>query len=457
MIHPNKFFCMKRKFLFSVLACLLAFFYPGGRLISQNVGIGTNNPQAKLHVEGDFKLKNGIAVNTISADSMFAHAADSVLPTQKALQRYMQKGLWAPAGGSLQSSIVFRDSSRTNIDAPWSVFVQGNYAYAGTNSNRLCIYDISNPDNIVAKGFTSTNLSSAKSVFVKGNYAFIASQGNNRLCIYDISNPDAIVAKDTIGQNIVGPRSVYVQGNFAYVAGISGLSIYDISNPDAIVPKGKTFQNVLANPSAVFVQGNYAYLASGDDGTNSRLCIYDISNPETIVPKGFTSQNLNFAQSVFVQGNYAYVGSTGNSQLSVYDISNPDNIVFAGSNGTNLANPTSVFVKNNHAFVTSFTNNALVAFQLYNNGRSLGTGTNGELVLEPAAWVSDANGAYRVGGNVGIGTVSPTQKLDVIGTTRTTQFQMTAGAGANRLLQSDASGNASWVSNLKLGEEAGDV
>lgn len=55
------------------------------------------------------------------------------------------------------------------------------------------------------------------------------------------------------------------------------------------------------------------------------------------------------------------------------------------------------------------------------------------------------------GGNVGIGTTSPSAKLDVAGKTRTTTFQMTTGAGANRVLQSDASGNASWVNPSSLG------
>ena len=48
-------------------------------------------------------------------------------------------------------------------------------------------------------------------------------------------------------------------------------------------------------------------------------------------------------------------------------------------------------------------------------------------------------------GNVGIG-VNPTAKLEVNGTTKTTSLQMTTGAAANKILQSDGAGNASWVS-----------
>jgi hypothetical protein len=50
------------------------------------------------------------------------------------------------------------------------------------------------------------------------------------------------------------------------------------------------------------------------------------------------------------------------------------------------------------------------------------------------------------GGNVGIGTTSPGAKLDVNGNIKASTLQLTTGAAAGRLLQSDANGNASWVS-----------
>ena len=58
---------------------------------------------------------------------------------------------------------------------------------------------------------------------------------------------------------------------------------------------------------------------------------------------------------------------------------------------------------------------------------------NGDLVLNNYA------------GNVGIGTTSPGEKLDVNGKTKTISLQVTAGAANGFMLQSDASGNASWV------------
>ena len=47
---------------------------------------------------------------------------------------------------------------------------------------------------------------------------------------------------------------------------------------------------------------------------------------------------------------------------------------------------------------------------------------------------------------VGIGTINPSEKLDVNGKTKTINFQMTSGATAGYVLTSDSSGNASWQS-----------
>ena len=49
------------------------------------------------------------------------------------------------------------------------------------------------------------------------------------------------------------------------------------------------------------------------------------------------------------------------------------------------------------------------------------------------------------GSNIGIATTTPTAKLDVNGNTKTTLFQLTNGATAGHILQSDATGNASWI------------
>ena len=54
-------------------------------------------------------------------------------------------------------------------------------------------------------------------------------------------------------------------------------------------------------------------------------------------------------------------------------------------------------------------------------------------------------------GNVGIGTTTPVATLDVAGKTRTTNFQMTSSPANGYILQSDATGNGSWINPSSLG------
>ncbi len=50
----------------------------------------------------------------------------------------------------------------------------------------------------------------------------------------------------------------------------------------------------------------------------------------------------------------------------------------------------------------------------------------------------------KLTGNLGIGTATPTEKLEVDGKTKTTNLQVTNGAAASKVLTSDAAGNATW-------------
>jgi hypothetical protein len=61
-----------------------------------------------------------------------------------------------------------------------------------------------------------------------------------------------------------------------------------------------------------------------------------------------------------------------------------------------------------------------------------------------------ANGPARMTlqtgtGNVGISTTTPTEKLEVVGKTKTTSLQITGGAGVGKTLSTDAKGNITWV------------
>jgi hypothetical protein len=69
--------------------------------------------------------------------------------------------------------------------------------------------------------------------------------------------------------------------------------------------------------------------------------------------------------------------------------------------------------------------------------------------FRPSASYSDATISIFNEGNsahkVGIATINPTTTLDVNGTTKTTNLQVVTGAGAGKVLTSDATGLATWA------------
>jgi hypothetical protein len=255
---------------------------------------------------------------------------------------------------------VARGYIDTYLDGPIQVFVAGRYAYVtSTFNDRLVIFDVSDPDAIVALGYISGILDGPWGVYVAGRYAYVTSGWNNILAIFDVSNPVSIVSKGYISTNLAGPATVYVAGRYAYVISQTNdrLAIFDVSDPDNIVAKGYISTN-LDDPDQVFIVGNYAYVTSP---TNNRLAIFDVSDPDAIVARGYISTNLSWPFGLYVSGSFAYVGNRGNNRLAIFDISDPDNIVARGYTSTNLVSPDRVYVAGHYAYVSG---NGLAVFDV---------------------------------------------------------------------------------------------
>jgi hypothetical protein len=77
----------------------------------------------------------------------------------------------------------------------------------------------------------------------------------------------------------------------------------------------------------------------------------------------------------------------------------------------------------------------------------IGQNANGDFVVEGS---DIARFVVQNSGNVGIGIDNPTEKFEVNGKSKTTNFQLTNGAGNGFILQSDAIGNGTWVNPTSL-------
>jgi len=78
-------------------------------------------------------------------------------------------------------------------------------------------------------------------------------------------------------------------------------------------------------------------------------------------------------------------------------------------------------------------------------GKVLTSDASGQAAWTDSQWTTSGNNIYKLNGNVGIGTYNPSQRLDVNGNLKATGFMMPTGAGPGKVLTSDASGNATWA------------
>jgi hypothetical protein len=182
------------------------------------------------------------------------------------------------------------------------------------------------------------------------------------------------------------------------------------------------------------------------DVTNSRLGI-GTSNPQYPL-QVFSGSSQLYYDPTSVGGRLLLSGSTNIPRLDV-GISpyllKPNAGISVGIRAWNdTSYPGYGKVGDGHVYAGSATNGLnLISVQ--------GTGTEDYIRFYAGQEALPANipdihiqGTGTTRGYVGIGTDTPSEKLDVSGKTKTINFQMTSGATNGYVLTSDASGNASW-------------
>jgi len=218
---------------------------------------------------------------------------------------------------------------------PEVIRIEGDYAYVASKEEGFYIVDISDPSQMVIRGFIL--ITGAEDLSVSGDYVVIAS-GEDGFTVINISEPAS--------PRIVGSRkttdanSVDIENNYIYIGdGIKGVKIYSLENPKR---PPRVYFNDQYEAYDVTVSDHKLYISSGDQGLN----IFDISNPE--YPEKIGSFEGIEILSSEIQGNYCYSAS-GEGGLNILDISNPAEPSFCSNYKTE--NAQSLMLADNHVMI----------------------------------------------------------------------------------------------------------
>lgn len=443
-----------------------------------NVGIGTQTPTTKLDIAGNIKIADG----TQGAGKLLKSDANGVaswshvtLPDLLNMPSTKDISCLSPIGSVGTGS------------GPTSIQLSGNYAFVANPANNIIqAFNISNPSDPIVGNFVLTD-NYPIDLSVVNNYAYVVNFTSNTFQVINVSNPAAMTVVGSVATDL-NPVSISVQGNYAYVANRNGnsMQVFDITNPLAPLLAGTL---ALSNaPQFIKIAGNYAYLLYQNSNV---FQVIDISNPVLPAIVGTTTAGY-WLQNMTISGNYAYVlnsagtmevidisnsaspnnvaslatGSNpyaiyisgiyacvvcaGSNAMQVFDISNPIAPGLIGTLAEGLSFPQSVIVSENFAYICN-DNNSLTVVQLFcNNELSIDPVTNEVITTSvlPENWSRSGNNINNINnGNVGIGTSSPTAKLDIAGNIKIADGTQ----GTGKVLTSDASGNATWQPNQSAG------
>ncbi|MCX6779629.1 MAG: hypothetical protein NT034_00395 [Candidatus Magasanikbacteria bacterium] len=435
--------------------------------VNKRLGLGTNAPAAKLHINGgELLVDNPINPTLLGSVSVASVSSVGGIYISGKYGYVSGEGKFLVFDVSKKSSPVListLSSSLLNTNLNLGVKISGKYAYvlAGSlGSVELVAIDISNPYSPAVVG-SITDSSFYPSFDVSGNYAFIGNASivnatYNGLMVVDISNPLAMSVVTNYTENshkLDSPTKIKVFGNYLYLynGAVSGkFVVVDISNPLSPVVGGSLSLGATLTTN-ITVSGRYAYYV---EGNGSVLKVVDVSNPSSPTVVGSVNDFSAFfgSTNLFISGNYLYtVGGSGNSWglLTVVDISDPTNpTVKTSLNTGSIGQIKTLQVVGNNAYVAGKTTVAgEMGFSVINiNGADISSADIGNVATNDLTVWEDAN----VGNNlsiknsltVGAGGILSNGPFSLFtGNTSTANIFTIAATGTPNILSINGTGN----------------
>lgn len=219
---------------------------------------------------------------------------------------------------------------------------KGNYVFASGSAPGVGIiysFDVSDPSNLVIADSLAVD-AGAHGIDLYGNYLYVACFDSDRFRIVDITDPTNIILRgfsnhaclDGVHDVVVDATTyphAYVTSHYGTGHGVTTgeVSCFDVSDPD-----NPTFVSLSAQKSQfckIVKLGNYLYVG-GYDGVNLYLYSFDVSNPHVITladslvnAYGYYMALLGVAQVVTVDGGS---GIPANKLVNRVDITDPLNM-----------------------------------------------------------------------------------------------------------------------------------
>ena len=263
---------------------------------------------------------------------------------------------------------------------------------------------------------------------------------------------DGTTIKNAAGSSIIPATGLFVYNTAT--AGTSpsnvtpGLYYYDGSKwqriinqqPDATIEFNQltpTTASVVFTPNTPSSK-DYVYVSTVD----ASQWTYNGTTYITYTPPASTAWNLAGGTTDAGSNKTGAILRTGN--VGVGPTTPP---VYPGYTSMAISNAT-------NGGVLDFLNGSNRVGTIYNDANKFIIGTVGATAYSiPLVFITGGSASERMRitgtGNVGIGTTTPSNILEINGSGGAgTGLKLTTGASANKLLSSDASGNASWATNL---------
>ena len=435
--------------------------YFGGK-----VGIGTANPFAQLDVNGQIKISGG----SPGAGKVLTSDADGLATwTTPATGGLSSVGLTAPSEFTITGSPLTANGS---ITAAWTSQTQGKVFASPTGASGAPTFRSIATSDLpsistgitgvlpVANGGTgASTLTSGSLIVGSGTTAVTTLAGGTTGNVLYATSPTgwSSATPDTAG--------LVAKSGAQTIAGVKTFSSQPVFNAGLQISTGAAANKVLTSDAS----GNATWQTPatagiGGSGTNNYLAKFSGTNVIASSVISEVSSNIGIGvatgtERLDVNGNIKASGLKLNgSSLQTYSATTGSASTITGNSLNNgsllsLSSSTVDILANNSVSGISIDLNggSLVSNTTRYGVKSNTTGSGGSSTNVAGYFYADGgskNFGLIVGaGDVGIGTESPSAKLDVAG-----QIKITGGTpGLGKVLTSDAAGLASWQTPIMSG------